>query len=96
MPIEREHPIFRPIREPARSIHDALLREASKRTSRTVDEWLTAERDAVLREAVFQAHRLGLHIPSLEEVERAERLAVGHTDYAAKWSNGVARFMIGH
>lgn len=28
--------VFRPIQEPARSIHDALLREAAKRQSRTL------------------------------------------------------------
>ncbi|MDF0506627.1 hypothetical protein POK33_38395 [Burkholderia cenocepacia] len=85
---------FRPVREPARSIHDALLREAAKRKVRTVEEWLTAERDAVLREAIFQAHKLRRRIPTLADVERAERLATGHTDYAAKWAIGVAEAMV--
>lgn len=31
---------FRPTREPARSIHDALVREASKRNKRMPEEWL--------------------------------------------------------
>lgn len=81
---------FRPTREPARSIYDALQREASKRRGRTVAEWLSAERDAVLREAIFQAQKHGRPCPSLQEIELAERAAVGHSDYAAKWAYGVA------
>ncbi|MHC2876249.1 hypothetical protein [Ralstonia sp. 121560039-2] len=81
------------MREPARSIYDALRREASKRNERTVEEWLAAERDAVLREAIFQAQKLGLKTPSLQDVEHAERLASGHTDYASKWAIGVAEAM---
>jgi len=81
------------LREPARSIYDALQREASKRNERTVEEWLAAEPDAVLREAIFQAHKLGLKPPSMQEVQHAERLASGHTDYASKWAIGVAEAM---
>ncbi|ANJ76241.1 hypothetical protein PQH03_28230 [Ralstonia insidiosa] len=84
---------FRPLREPARSIYDALVREASKRSERTVEEWLAAEPVAVHREASFQADKLGLKRPSMQDVERAERLATGHTDYASKWAIGVAEAM---
>ncbi|WP_244260505.1 hypothetical protein [Burkholderia gladioli] len=86
--------VFRPIREPARSIHDALLREGAKRKSRTVEEWLTAERAAVWKEAIAQAHKLQLRVPSIADVERAERLAHGHSNYAAKWAHGVADAML--
>ncbi|NHH78048.1 hypothetical protein [Burkholderia gladioli] len=86
--------VFRPIREPARSIHDALLREGAKRKSRTVEEWLTAERAAVWKEAIAQAHKLQLRVPSIADVERAERLAHGHSHYAAKWAHGVADAML--
>lgn len=85
---------FRPTREPARSIYDALVREAANRKGRTVEEWLSAERDAVLREAVVQAQKFGRKTPSLALVERAERAATGHTDYAAKWAYGVAESII--
>lgn len=84
---------FRPTREPARSIHDALVREASKRNKRMPEEWLQAERQAVLQEAIAQASLLGLRPPSLVDVERAERLAMGHTDYAAKFARGIADAM---
>ena len=65
---------FRPLREPARSIYDALVREASKRSERTVEEWLAAEPVAVLREASFQADKLGLKTPSMQDVERADEV----------------------
>jgi hypothetical protein len=29
----------------------------------------------------------------MQDVERAERLATGHTDYASKWAIGVAEAM---
>lgn len=85
---------FRPIREPARSIYDALTKEVGKRKDRTPADWIAAERDAVLREAIFQAQKLSLNSPSLAEVEQAERLAIGHSDYAAKWARGVAEAML--
>ncbi|WP_431229139.1 hypothetical protein [Burkholderia contaminans] len=84
---------FRPIREPARSIYDALLREATLRKERSVAEWLAAERETVHRESARQAQRLGLRTPTIEEVEHAERLATGHSDYAAKWAQGMAQAM---
>ncbi|AEA65508.1 hypothetical protein ACS0X5_24885 [Burkholderia gladioli] len=85
--------VFRPMREPARSIHDALLREAAKRKNRTIDEWLAQERAAVWKEAIGQAQKLQLRAPSMADIERAERHAIGHTDYAAKWAHGVADAM---
>ncbi|RQR62872.1 hypothetical protein DIE12_34365 [Burkholderia sp. Bp9015] len=84
---------FRPIREPARSIYDALIREATHRKARSVAEWLAAERETVHRESVRQAQRLGLHPPTIKEVEHEERLATGHSDYAAKWAQGMAQAM---
>ncbi|ODP35165.1 hypothetical protein A9762_12345 [Pandoraea sp. ISTKB] len=85
---------LRPTREPARGIYDALLREASKRMGRSTEEWISAERDAVLREAIFQAQKLGRPAPSLDDVERAERAALGHSDYIAKWAYGVAAAIV--
>ncbi|KVV07501.1 hypothetical protein WK77_16255 [Burkholderia ubonensis] len=86
--------VFRPFREPARSIYDALILEGARRRERGTDEWLSAEREAVLREAIVQARRLGIRAPTMADVEREERLAVGHSDYAAKWARGVAQSML--
>ena len=85
--------VFRPHRDPARAIYDAFQAEAAKRNGRTVSEWMGRERDAVLREAVFQAHKCGLRAPSYDEVVQAERSASGHTDYGAKWAYGVVEAM---
>lgn len=87
------HDVFQPRHEPARSIYDAFQNEATKRKGRTVEEWMTAEREAVMREATMQAMRLGLRVPTMDEVVRAERYASGSVDYGAKWAYGVTEAM---
>ncbi|WP_186214805.1 hypothetical protein [Burkholderia gladioli] len=84
---------FRPKTEPALSIYDALTAEIRKRKGKTFEEWSANERKAVLNTAIMQAKKLGLRAPTPAEVERAEQLAVGHSDYAAKWAGGVADIM---
>jgi hypothetical protein len=78
--------IFEPRREPARSIYLAFQAEATKRKGRSVNEWLTAEREAVFRESAHQAQMLGLRVPSMDEIVSAERYATGSVDYGAKWA----------
>ncbi len=58
--------VFEPRREPARSIYKAFQAEARKRKGRSVDEWITAEREAVYREAVSQAQKHNLTPPGDE------------------------------
>lgn len=85
--------IFRPHNDPARAIYDAFQAEAEKRPERTCDEWIAAERMAVWRAARDYAQQTKLRIPTLQEVELAERLACGHCDYGAKWAYGVTEAM---
>lgn len=85
--------IFRPQRDPARAIYDALLEESTKRSGRTTDEWIEAEREVVWRTARDQAQKLGLRVPTLEEVTRAENSACGHVDYAKKWAYRLEELM---
>lgn len=85
--------IFEPRYEPARSIYMAFQKEAEKRKGRSVDEWLAAERDAVYRESVHQAQKLGLRAPTMEQVISAERYATGSIDYGAKWSYCIVNVM---
>ncbi|HGP3143572.1 TPA: hypothetical protein ACLG1D_001178 [Pseudomonas aeruginosa] len=85
--------VFQPTTEPARSIYAAFQAEAKKRESRSVEEWTSAEVDAVHREAVYQAQAHGLRAPSKEEIERAERYAMGSVDYGAKWAYSVVDAM---
>lgn len=85
--------VFRPRHEPARSIYDAFQAEAENRRRRTAEEWAHAERSAVLHAATAAAARMGLRAPTMAEVEYAERGALGHIDYGAKWAYGVAEAM---
>ncbi|MGA3979492.1 hypothetical protein ACI2UK_27025 [Ralstonia nicotianae] len=52
-----------------------------------------AERDVVFRESVHQAQRMGLRAPSMDEVVRAERYAMGSVDYGAKWAYAIVEVM---
>ena len=85
--------IFKPRHEPARSIYEAFQREASKRKGRSIEEWTSAEREAVLREATSKAQQMGLRVPTMDEVVQAERCAMGHVDYGAKWAYRVTEQM---
>jgi hypothetical protein len=85
--------VFQPTIEPARSIYVAFQEEAKNRSGRSIEEWMTAELDAVYREAVFQAQALGMRVPSREEVVSAERYAMGSADYGAKWAYKVVDAM---
>ena len=86
---------FEPRHEPAKSIYLAFQAEVEKRRGRTVEQWVSAERGAVLNAATRLATERGLRIPSLSDVERAERAAYGSVDYGLKWARGVARAMTG-
>ena len=85
--------IFSPIHEPALSIYNAFQNEATKRKGRNVDDWIIAEREAVMRAATNQAAILGLRVPTMSEIVRAENYASGSVDYGAKWAYGVAEAM---
>lgn len=80
---------IRPTRDPARSIYDAFQAESAKRAGRSIDEYVTAEREAVLRESISQARRLRLQPPTMGEIIAAEQNAYGSADYGAKWAYGV-------
>ncbi|MBM5458738.1 hypothetical protein H8F21_14315 [Pseudomonas sp. P66] len=82
--------IFQPRTEPAKSIYGAFQAEAAMRAERSLDEWQAAERNAVHREAGIQAQKMGLRVPTMSEVERAERHAFGSIDYGSKWAHALA------
>lgn len=63
------------------------------RNGRSLDEWQAAERVAVHREAELQAHKLALNVPTMEQVEQAERHAFGSIDYGAKWASAIVSAM---
>lgn len=85
--------MFQPRSEPAKSIYEAFQVEAAMRDGRSLNEWQLAERNAVQREATTQAQKLGLNVPTMEQVERAERQAFGSIDYGSKWALSLANIM---
>jgi hypothetical protein len=85
--------IFEPLHEPAKSIYLAFQAEAAKRKGRALDEWIKAEREAVFRVCAQQAQKLGLRVPTMEDVASAERYARGSADYGAKWAYQLVKLM---
>ncbi|KKM93807.1 hypothetical protein LCGC14_1204720 [marine sediment metagenome] len=86
--------VFRPLREPARTLYDAFQKEVLNRAGRDIEQWQGAERGAVWLAARDYAQQHGLRVPTIAEVNQAGNLAYGHIDYGAKWAYGVARTMV--
>lgn len=84
---------FRPRSEPARTIYDAFQAEAENRNGRPPEEWIEAERLAVLKAAQEAAPKYGLRAPTLKEVATAERYAMGSIDYGKTWAHQVVDAM---
>ena len=84
---------FRPRHEPARTIYDALLREAEHRNRRTHKEWLEAETQAVWKAARDYAQQHSLRVPTIADVHSADRQGCGHIDYAVKVAYALASTM---
>lgn len=84
---------FLPRSEPARTLYLAFQAEAKHRKERTGAEWIEAERKAVWSAACGYAEEHGLPAPTMEQVERAERYAMGSVDYGAKWAYALATSM---
>ncbi|KGG86161.1 hypothetical protein P245_20810 [Comamonas thiooxydans] len=71
-------------------IQSAHTQEAQKRAGRSLEEWSKAELMAVWTAARDYAQQHGLRVPLMTEVESAEKLALGHSDYSRKLSLYVA------
>jgi len=84
---------FRPHTEPARTIYDAFQKESLLRKYRAIEVWMRAERLAVCLAARKYAQQHGMRVPTLEEVEAAERYASGSVDYGSKWAYQVVEKM---
>lgn len=89
----KHYNLFRPTCEPERTIYDAFQLESEKRSSRRLEEWLEAEVQAVWRAARDYAQAHNMRVPTLQEVQHAERSAYGHNDYAQKWALYVSECM---
>ena len=69
--------------------------ETRRRANRTLDEWILAERRCVSREVNYQRGLRVLPPVDMEVIERAERLAVGHSDYVRKYAHAAADLALG-
>lgn len=83
--------VFIPRHEPARTIYNAFQDEATKRKDQ--NDWIEKERQRVWVTARDCVQMYGLKVLTIEEVQRAENLACGHTDYGAKWAYGIVAMM---
>ena len=72
------------------TIRAALNTETERRGHRAVEAWILAERECVLREVNRQRALRAYDPVSIADVERAERLAVGHSDYISKYAHAAA------
>lgn len=64
-----------------------LEAETEQRPGRTVEAWILAERECVMREVNRQRALLAYEPVGIAVVERAERMAVGHSDYLSKYAH---------
>ena len=75
-------------------LETTLRKESAKRSGRTLEVWLAAERNVMWSTARDFAQQHGLVVPLLADVERAERMATGHSDFGRKWPLYVAEVLV--
>lgn len=80
-------------------VADTELREERRRADRrdhkpAEDSWILAERECVLREVNRQRGFRGYPPVDIAAVERAERTAVGHSDYVSKYAHAAADLVL--
>jgi hypothetical protein len=78
---------YKPVYE---TIRAKLNAETLHRDGQTVEAWILAERECVMREVNRQRGLLAYEPVGIEIVERAERMAVGHSDYVSKYAHAAA------
>jgi len=78
---------YKPVYE---AIRAKLVIETELRPRRSLEAWILAERECVMREVNRQRSLLALDPVGIETVERAERMAVGHSDYISKYAHAAA------
>lgn len=78
---------YKPVYE---AIRAKLNAETEHRKKRSLEEWILAERECVMREINHQRSLLAYEPVAIATVERAERMAVGHSDYISKYAHAAA------
>lgn len=64
--------------------------ETRRREGRALDVWIVCERKCVWREVNHQRALRAYPPLDIEAIERAERLALGHSDYVRKYAYAAA------
>lgn len=82
---------YKPLYE---AIRAELNAETRHRDKRTVEAWILAERECVLREVNHQRGRRAYDPVTVTDVERAECLALGHSDYVSKYAHAAADLVL--
>jgi len=72
------------------AIRAKLVAETKHRKKRALEAWILAERECVMREINHHRGLLAYEPVDLAVVKRAERLAVGHSDYVSKYAHAAA------
>ena len=85
--------MLRPRSHPANIFYDALGVEMDKRPGRVYPAWKEMEIQAMHRAASDYAISRSLSPVTFEQIAKAERMAMGHVDYGAKWAIHVAFFL---
>jgi hypothetical protein len=67
-------------------LEQVLLDEAKMRSKKRTEEWILDERRAMLDAVNSRRAHLGKLPVPVTDVERVERQAVGHSDYAHKFA----------
>jgi hypothetical protein len=78
---------YKPVYE---AIRAKLIAATERREGHVPAEWILTERECVMREVNHQRSLLAYEPVAIAVVERAERMAVGHSDYVSKYAHAAA------
>lgn len=76
------------------AIRARLMAETERRPGRELDEWILAERMCVAEEVNRLRARRGYEQVGIEMIERAERMACGHSDYVSQFAHAAADLVL--
>ena len=76
------------------AIRMKLAAETCRREGRSIEAWILAERESVMREVNHQRALRAFDPIGIAAIERAERLAVGHSDYVSKYAHAAADLVL--
>jgi hypothetical protein len=82
---------YKPVYE---AIRAKLVAETGLRKARAVEAWILTERECVLREVNRQRGLRAYDPVDLATIERAERQALGHSDYVSKYAHAAADLVL--